>query len=264
MSTFIIRAKKALRNYSELFFIFAVIIYVFSMFIYPFVTIEGDLRMKWTHVQFVWDRWQSLNVGFIALVSSVIALKITTYKDSEQRKRNFLSAKAFLPEALNELIEYFQFSAKIYIQLWEAEEDEIHKLPALENHQPKGYKNIFSDCIRYAEPDVAEYLSRILSKLQVHNARLAYYWSYPFYRLDRNKFTLLDNMYRLGELQSLTAKLFDFGRGIADFDKKDITIEDLNNAYMNLDILVEEYAIDAGSSLDSYMKTRLANKVEWN
>ncbi|MEW8626991.1 MAG: hypothetical protein AB2551_14655 [Candidatus Thiodiazotropha sp.] len=79
-------------------------LYFISMFIIPLV----DNALNWGGIQNVWDRWQSLNVGMLAFISSITAFNISRFNANKQRERDFLAAKAFLPDALSELIDYFE------------------------------------------------------------------------------------------------------------------------------------------------------------
>lgn len=88
-------------------------VYAFSMLLVPVLTFD------WVHVQAVWDRWQPLNVGMLAFLSSVVALNIGKYNADRQTQRNFRAAQAFLPDALSELCDYFEQSAKLLREAWE-------------------------------------------------------------------------------------------------------------------------------------------------
>lgn len=237
--------------------IIAFIAYIASMLFYPFYSVEGCIGGKWFHVQKVWDRWQTFNVGVIALFSSVLALETTIYNENKQRKRNFQAAKAFLPDALSELITYYKWSAKIYAQVWSARDEEFHKLQDMDDNLPTSYKTIFVDCIRYAEPELAQYLANILALLQVHNSRLATYYAGAFYQIDRNKLFLLSNIINLAELHGLTAKLFHFARGDEEFNNEKLTIDNFHNAYSNLNIIVENYVVNKTASLESETQKRV-------
>jgi hypothetical protein len=217
-------------------------VYVISMFIVPLFEEGWD----WAGVQNVWDRWQALNVGALALSSSVIAFNIAKYNSDKQRARQFVAARAFLPHALSELTSYCKSSAKLLKEAWErggnlgagsASPLEV-ALPEL----PESYKETFSRCIGEAEPDVGDYLARILMRLQIHHSRLLEL---------RNSFSpgsrtlpIRENtksyLYSLAELQALINKLFGFARGSEPFDGSDLVWEDYRNAYGNLDIWVEE------------------------
>lgn len=140
-------------------------IYCFSMFVFPWIT--GGC--SWEHVQAVWDRWQSLNAGALAFIASLVAFNISRFNESRQRERDFVAAKAFLPSTLSGLMEYFTRCASIYETLWasEAAAPVAFTPPDL----PAGYREVFSNCIRHADPTVGSYLSDILVRLQSINTR---------------------------------------------------------------------------------------------
>ena len=144
----------------------AVTLYVVCMFIFPWI----DGRGEWAHVQDVWNRWQGLNVGMLAFISSITAFNISRFNAEKQREREFLASKAFLPAALSELVSYFNESASVFIAGWKLAPGQQPSIvpPIL----PGEYKVVFENCIRHAEPKVGEYLSKILVKLQVHDARV--------------------------------------------------------------------------------------------
>ena len=93
---------KFLKYIGSIFIYISISAYVYSMFIVPFQQSQGN----WEYVQNVWDRWQGLNVGVLALVSSIIFFKASFYKVEQERKQNFIAARAFLPEVFSELIYY--------------------------------------------------------------------------------------------------------------------------------------------------------------
>ena len=120
------------------------LIYFVSMFIYPWF----DNDTGWVHVQNVWGRWQGINVGMLAFVSSITAFNIARYNANKQREREFLAAKAFLPHALSELTEYLNSCASILQEAWNATEE--NRLGPQELELPESYKTVFSNCIKYA------------------------------------------------------------------------------------------------------------------
>jgi hypothetical protein len=253
MGEFYFEHKRSIR----VILIMALIAYVLSMLFYPFYSAEGCIGGKWLNVQKVWDRWQTFNVGVIALFSSVLALESTIYNENKQRQRNFQAAKAFLPDALSELITYYKWSAKIYAQVWSATDEQFYKLQELSTNLPVAYKVIFADCIRYAEPEFAQYLANILALLQIHNSRLATYYAGAFYQVDRNKVFLISNIINLAELQALTSRLFDFARGDEDFNNDKLTIDNFRNAYHNLNIIIENYIVNETTSLEAGTEKRV-------
>ncbi|OOF32803.1 hypothetical protein [Salinivibrio costicola] len=150
----------------------AVGLYFFSMVIYPWFSGGGG----WSNVQKVWMDWQALNVGILAFISSLVAFNISNHHANQQREREFLAARSFLPEALSELTSYFKQSANLLTEAWTRAKDDSDRcktpLEAPVPKLPENYKEIFSRCIALAEPEVAGYLSYVLMRLQVHHARV--------------------------------------------------------------------------------------------
>jgi hypothetical protein len=222
--------------------------YVYAMLIHPWI--EGGL--KWNHVQEVWDRWQALNVGILAFASSVIAFSIAKYNANEQRAREFTAAKAFLPATLSSLISYYKASKKFLEAAGTALAPKIAPTP------PEEYRSVFSECIRHARPEVGAALTRILVRMQVHDARLrdaAAHGSVDMH-------TLIAYLYRLGELQARVNKLFDFSRDEAEFDGTPVNWDELKNAFQNLNIYVSDYHIDEKMNLEAFSKRALLRESE--
>lgn len=216
-------------------------IYLICMFLYPWIFGHGN----WGHVQGVWHSWQSLNVGMLAFLSSVIAFNISRFNANKQRERNFIAARAFLPDALSELTEYFKSSSSLLTEAWQKVRKKSTKTPLQTQvpNLPEGYKEIFSRCIEFAEPDVGEHLAYILMRLQVHRSRIndlsnSFKEDSTVMVLPQNIITYL---YRLSELQALINKIFGFARGLEAFDGSDLVWEDYRNAYANLDIWTDEF-----------------------
>lgn len=218
------------------------------MFIFPWVDGAGN----WLYVQNVWDRWQSLNVGMLAFISSITAFNISRFNANKQRERDFLAAKAFLPAALSELCAYFKLSATILIRAWET--DRNNRLDIESPSLPENYKQVFGQCIKFAEPDVGDYLSKILVRLQVHDARLMELISQYGGANHPNRHTIISYLYRLGELQAFMNKLFPFARNEEEFDSSRLQWEDFRNAFGNLDVWYQDYRIDENMNLEDFTR----------
>mgnify|MGYP001575404601 CR=1 FL=1 len=220
-----------------------VVLYFVCMFypLYSFMVGDGD----WVYVQDVWYRWQSLNVGVLAFTSSVIALNISIYNTNKQRERNFVAARAFLPEAFSELTTYFKLCAPILKEAWQIASKKSTEIP-LQAQVPDllaSYKEIFRQCINFAEPDVGERLAYILCRLQVHNS-LIKELSASFGKdstIKENAQNIITYLYSLAELQALVNKTFDYARGLEEFDSSNLVWEDYRNAYANLDISTTDF-----------------------
>jgi len=219
-----------------------IIIYFVSMFMYPFLI--G--KMDWSYTQNVWHNWQSLNVGMLAFISSLIAFNISRINAEKQRGREFIAARAFLPEALTSLSSYLKLCSPILKEAWYRANDKTDKCKTpLKNSVPELpliYKDIFSRCIAYSESDVAEHLARILTHLQIHHSRLESLKNDFSEQSDSVMIsnTIMSCIYSLGELQALINRTYDFARGQEGFNGKPLKIEEFWSAYFGLDIEAED------------------------
>jgi hypothetical protein len=217
-----------------------IVAYVYFMFINPFFHGGWNAALK------VWSSWQSLNVGFLAFASSIIAFSIARHNAEKQRKREFVAAKAFLSEALSELSVYFKQSATLYTEAYKRashKQDRCNSpLTSVLPELPKDYRAVFSSCIHSATPDVGEHLAKILSLLQIHIARLTS--EYEEFNPDSNMVkvpsNIMSNIYHLGKLQALVNKTFSFARGEENLDCSPLIRDDLVTAFRNLDIEIEQ------------------------
>lgn len=203
--------------------------------------VQGD----WEYVQEVWDRWQSLNVGILAFLSSVIALKISSLNAKRDKDRQFVAARAFLPHSLSELCGYFKKNAVVLSNFWQELDESQGTLIGATRRDipelPELYKQIFSRCIEFAPPEIADSLAFILMRLQVFHSRMASLeGSLGLTHYIFTKHELITYIYCLGELQVLVNKLFPFARGLAPFDNSQATWDDYQNAYSNLDFTVSD------------------------
>lgn len=241
------------------------IIYIICMLISPWIQNDYD----WQKVQGVWERWQALNVGILAFISSSIAFYISRYNSEQQRNREFIASKAFLPHALSELCSYLKLSSPILVSAHEhslnpkfraanvsgierppgtdAADPEIIPIPEL----PRSYAEVFTNCIRHARPEVGEYLSNILKLLQIHHTRMDEF-STSFNSVVNSSYHL-SCLYSLGELGALVNNLFDFARSESNFHNPKLTWESFDTAFRTLNISLENHV-----ELETYTKIALA------
>lgn len=215
-----------------------IIIYFFSMFVFPFIRGKFD----WAYTQIIWHHWQSLNVGALAFTSSLIVLNLSRFNYEKKRAREFVAARAFLPEALSELSSYFINCSPLLKEAWNRASDKMDncKTP-LDASLPEFsslHKDVFSRCIASSESDVGEHLAKILTCLQIHHSRLqeledSYRESSHMVISPRN---IESYMYSLGELQALVNKTYDFARGEEKFSGSSLSTSDFYSAYSGVDI----------------------------
>lgn len=214
------------------------LIYLYCMVIHPLLV----TAIPWSELQNIWDRWQTLNAGFLALISSIVAFNISRFKEEQQRKRQFTAARAFLPDAFSELSEYYRLSARFLTDAWSRLSTPSDSgYPTMQFHVPNlpvDYKETFRQCISFAEAEVADDLAKILVKMQVHHSRMKDLSSALSSSNGRvlGRRDLLYYFFQLGSLQAGINKNFDFARGEEIFNGSPLTWDDYKNAYSNLNI----------------------------
>lgn len=223
-------------------------IYFLCMIAAPWIVGSGS----WSYVQEVWDRWQGANVGVLAFAASFIAFQITRYNESRQRKREFLAARAFLPEALSDLSTYLQGSANVLMASWN------NAPPAVFPSAPSRYREVFANCIRHADSDSGEQLSALLADilmwLQVHTARLQSSIANPALTIGMRQINVLDGLLLVGELQAKVNRLFGFARGIEELESQPLVWDDYKTAYSNLGLHIDQLFVG---------KFSLESKTQW-
>ncbi|EPO0008742.1 hypothetical protein ACT5DH_003807 [Vibrio alginolyticus] len=211
--------------------LFAFTLYLISMLIYPFIV----SNFNWKYVHSVWYTWQALNVGVLAFISSVIAFNISRYNANKQTEREFIASKALLPKALSELSEYCEESSKIVVESYErgrSRKLRRDKLTSAVTPYPEFHVTVFQDCIRHAQPEVADYLANILMLLQIHHSRMQSMPSeqgsnYHYYK---------SCLYSLAHKQVLIDNIFDFARGIEGFERKVLNWEQYAGIYRRFSV----------------------------
>lgn len=205
--------------------------YLASMLIFPLM--QGN----WKHVHSVWYTWQSFNTGVLAFTASIFALNAVRYTEEKKRQRNFVAARAFLPQALSELTTYFEKSSKLMVEAWSRAKDNSDWCKTPLNSEcpelPSSYRQVFKDCISEAYPEVADHFAYILVRLQIHHSRMKSL--VRDFSEDNNTvqipYSLMTQVFALAELQALINQLFEFSRGMGSFDNKPLSEDDFYTCY---------------------------------
>lgn len=237
------------------------VLFAFSMIVWPWIAGRGN----WGYVQDVWGRWQDLNVGLLAFIASIVAFNIARYNNDRQRARDFLAAKASLPATLSSLTSYFKESAELLLYVWPTNTGSSPS-PAVVPALPHGYQSVFADCIRHAEPEVGEYLAKILALAQVHDSRMRSCVkanSNPN-DLSQVRGNLITYLFGLGELQAMVDKLFDFARNIGNFDPAFLQWSDFQNSFSVLHVSPQTIVVDDGKNLEDFTKRCIRRGLEFN
>jgi len=220
--------------------------YIGAMAIYPFT--QGD----WEHVQNVWDRWQGWNVGVFAFLSSLLAFNISRSGAEKQRHREFVAARAFLPDSLSELHEYLEECTAILNRAFNKKLDSAeNKLPSM----PLNFRDVFKECIKHGDPETTEYLAKILNKLQVHRARFSDVDTFQISGPHMNRHDYYFRYYDTGELLAMLGRVFPFARAEEGLDTSKLQYGEFITAYRSS-------KVDSGIEEDlfKFTKDRLKNK----
>ncbi|GEQ77936.1 hypothetical protein CTTA_4941 [Comamonas testosteroni] len=155
----------------------------------------------------------------IALLASAIAIYSTIYKDRAEKKRNFIAERAYLPHALSDFSRYIQDCAKIHVNILEQVQDnkDISLLSdvKIKDSQPiigGDSMQAVKSCIKYAEDDGAQRLTKILHELQVVNSRVTGLFTPLDGQLVSHR-DMLNKIYYLASVLDLINNTFDFARG---------------------------------------------------
>lgn len=209
------------------------IIYIFSMGIWPLLVSKGSLD----YILDVWHRWQGFNVGVLALLTSLMAFKITKYREEEQRKRNFNASKAFLPHELDKLADYFEKCSEALVSAHAMAGTDTNSIKTTQcPEKPNSYKEVFANCIRYSDPEIAQHLSYIIGELQVHNSRLVSLLKSPEGINSAGKANIITYIRCLAELYLLICDLFPLARNESAYQKVKHNWSDYKSAYRGLKI----------------------------
>lgn len=208
-------------------------VYVVAMFIVPTL----QTMPNWNALQDVWDRWQGLNVGMLAFIASIIAFNISAYNAEQERKRNFVATRAFLPEAFSDLISYCYQSISVLDEAWQRTRNDSDRcrtpletpIPSL----PNSYRPVFQDCIKTASPEVGERLAYILTKLQIHNSRMQSLGEefHPNSRVSIAPHNVITYLYAIAKIHALICQLYEFARGEEDFEEASLTLKNYQTAF---------------------------------
>lgn len=215
------------------------LLYLYPIFIAPFL----DLKISADELDSIYQ-WQTLILGFLVLVSSLIFFYTIKYKENKQQERNFAAEKLFLPEAMCELSKYLVLSAKYLGEAWESLDNFGYEKPLIEiskHNLPKNYRETFKQCIRYADEDFSAHLTSIIKLLQLYSKRADNLTNDLKMNPSRTALKIkIKDLYRsLGLLQGLIVKTLDCSNSGRTFEGGEMERDDVVDAYINLKIPME-------------------------
>ncbi|WP_338456465.1 hypothetical protein [uncultured Alteromonas sp.] len=209
------------------------------------------VKFDWVYLQEVWSRWQSLNVGVLALISSVLVFKATKHHSEQERQRRFKAARAMLPDALSELTTYLKHAAKSLDQLWDDfEYSAVSSDSEFEIIYPKlpvKARETIKECISQANDDVGDYLARILANLQVFDTRLSEMCEECKGKARKSPHgqEVKVAMILAAKSHALVSNIFEFSRGITKFSAIELELHHYMSSYALLEL-------EVGTGLDKY------------
>jgi hypothetical protein len=199
------------------------------------------------------DKWQTLVAGGLALIGAMwtvyyIHRQIKQVDDLEKarRSREELAARAVLPLALSQLVQYANECLQL-IKDHSMQPENLHRPPLGENIElPTVQRDIIGTlqaCVRYGDDNVVAQISTLLATLQVQQARLRDLISrraqWPNRRIPRVQ--ALDVMIDAAEVHAKASALFEYGREVADMRAKS-TRQEINSAFFRIGIVTADEA----------------------
>lgn len=273
-----------------------ILVYICCMFVYPYCSggYDWDYLIR---VLGYWQTFNAAMIAlfssFIAFIMMLFKLNVERENLEKERERNFTASRAFLPNVFYDLTVYCEKCAKLQMDAFrkaqkvERLENEMEELKKLDHNEekfnkiqvvqkmldearaakldygfvnlPDSYMEVFRRCIKYANQEVSLYLSELITKLQIHNARINDLVSNFHEDSGRIYFTssFLDDFLYLGTILVLINKQYKFARGMSDFDNSPIIWDEYRNAYFVMNIWIEDVVDKKGVSLEEYTKKRL-------
>jgi hypothetical protein len=188
--------------------------------------------------------------GVLALVGGSLAVwKINDQINqadrhkNEDRERSDYSARAVLPNALRQILDYAQGTVDLTIHMHRSNEEVLKLILASSTKEPwqrpapefPDYAvSILRDNILYAEDPIRRMLAKIIVELQIQNSRLVdvYENFLPAATFDLTKFNML--MRDAVKLYALTDELLPYARREPDYQPDEVTTLDIESAVNNL------------------------------
>lgn len=202
----------------QLFGLIFLVVYCYSMFVHPFL----ESGFNWRYVQGVWRDWQSLNMGFLAFISSYTIFMVSKQSNTLKHQKEQLAARALLPQALSELLSYFVDCAHMVDIAWQhMSYDKGSSRIGFTNRcpiVPEKVWEIFKLCMQVSDPKIGNYLAEILVDIQVNHSRMKELYSQLSDKngIRLNKTDLIVYAYALGKLYVMVDNTFNYSRGESD------------------------------------------------
>lgn len=207
------------------------------------------------HYDDLLNNYQTLLGSILALAGALLTVWIISAQikqsqeaDNKRRRDSHRAARAFLPFALSQIIEYAQVSVENIIDLLpdNDEEDGAIKKSMTPTNAPKLPTEalpILKECIESAEPEPARRMAEIVETLQVHNARyhglIDKLSGKPIFGnivSDADVYDVRRRITESIELYALAGQIFDYARNRTNQIDSKLSLGELLNAANNCNV----------------------------
>lgn len=209
-------------------------IWIIEMVIIPTI----DTGLNWSEIQKVWDRWQTLNSGMIALLAAMLAIYAAQHTENARRQRELIAARALLPLALSELHKYCSelaiFIKSEYLE-WDINRpDEVLTTDNKVPERPAAWVfDAFKNCMIHANENEAKFMASILSEAQIINSILHDY-KHKNHLIMESTFSGYSTY--LCDMHAKLGRMFKYSREHTPLFTENITNEERNNSILVLDV----------------------------
>lgn len=195
--------------------------------------------LDWTYLQNVWDRWQALNVGLLALVSSIYFYRGSQQVSESARASKFIAAKSLALHKLPYVIKFLQNSV---LKLSEFNNGSIYLEKDGVSFEQLDLSSLH-DCIVYSkDASTQNHFSFLISELQVFNSRLELYTDEGFQKkLLLDRLSHENMMFKAATIKSLIDQSFNFCRENNSSLSDEVTYDEIENACRALDICNQSF-----------------------
>lgn len=208
--------------------------WIIAMVIIPAIV----TNLNWSEIQNIWDRWQTLNSGMIALLAAMLAIYAAQHTENARRQRELIAARALLPLALSDLHKYcIELAMFIKAEYQEWSKNRPSEVLTTDNKVPDRPAawvfDAFKNCMIHTNENEAKFMASILSEAQIINSRLHDYKN-KNHLIMESTFSGYSNY--LCNTHAKLARMFKYSREHTPLLTEDITNEERHNSILVLDI----------------------------
>lgn len=200
---------------------------------------------NWLELQLVFERWQSVNMGILAITASMIAITSAHIREAIDRNRSKIAAQSALPRAASELSEYISKSIQYLDAAAIVVESGSYKIEGFGKAipiRPTEYYDVFQRNYKYGAETLVGQLSLIETSMQVHTSRMNGLGR-SLTRDDQTVVTMLniaDYLRQAAGIGARVNRLFEYGRNGAEIRKDPFKVDDLATVLRLNDVEIDD------------------------